>query len=120
MPFVLTGRGRITDSFPQCPLSPGLLGICSSETKFRNLIAEIRVISQISANSFAFLLHSTVGPWELLLSLSGSQLLFGPCFLVPISPFPPVLRRPLFLLMFLVFGAPQSLLSMAINLILMC
>ena len=50
MPFVLTGRGRITDSFPQCPLSPGLLGICSSETKVRNLIAEIRVISQISAN----------------------------------------------------------------------
>ena len=26
MPFVLTGRERITDSFPQCPLSPGLLG----------------------------------------------------------------------------------------------
>ena len=40
MPFDLTGRGRITSSFPPCPLFPGLLGICLY-----------------------------VGPWALLLSL---------------------------------------------------
>ena len=67
MPFVLTGRGRITSSFPQCPLFPGLLGICLY-----------------------------VGPWALLLSPSGSQLHFGPCSLVPIPPFPFALKRPLF------------------------
>ena len=58
MPFVLTGRGRITGSFPQCPLFLGLLGICLC-----------------------------VGLWARLLSRSGSQLLFGPCPLVPILPF---------------------------------
>ena len=63
MPFVLTGQGRTTSSLPQCPLFPGLLGICLY-----------------------------VGPWALLLSLSGSQLHFGPCSLVPIPPFPFVLR----------------------------
>lgn len=67
MPFVLTGRGRITSSFPQCPLFPGLLGICLY-----------------------------VGPCALLLSPSGSQLHFGPCSLVPIPPFPFALKRPLF------------------------
>ena len=82
MPFVLTGRGRITGSFPQCPLFPGLLGICLY-----------------------------VGKWALLLSLRGSQLHFGPCSLVPIPPFPFALKRPLFLPMFLIFlfRAPQSI-----------
>ena len=81
MPFVLTGRGRITSSFPQCPFFPGLLGICLY-----------------------------VGPWALLLSLSGSQLHFGSCSLVPIPPFPFALKRPLFLPMFLYFvpGSTES------------
>ena len=93
MPFVLTGRGRITGSFPQCPLFPGLLGICLY-----------------------------VGPWALLLSLTGSQLHFGPWSLVRIPPFPFPLKTPLFLPMFLIFLflAPQSLFLKALNLSLMC
>ena len=92
MPFVLTGRGRITSSFPQCPLFPGLIGICLY-----------------------------VGPWALLLSLSKSQVYFGPCSLVPIPPFPFALKRPLFLSIFVIFlfRAPQSLFLMALNLSLM-
>ena len=93
MPFVLTGRGRITSSFPQCPLFPGLLGICLY-----------------------------VGPWALLLSLSGSQLHFGPCSLVPIPPFPfALIKRPLFLSMFLIIllRAPQSLFLMVLTFSLM-
>ena len=92
MPFVLTGRGRITGSFPQGLLFLGLLGICLC-----------------------------VGLWALLLSRSGSQLLFGPCSLVPILPFPSALKRPLFLPMFLIFSfrALQSRFLMALNLSLM-
>ena len=91
MPFVLTGRGRITSSFPQCPLFPGLLGICLY-----------------------------VGPWALLLSPSGSQLHFGPCSLVPIPPFSFCVKETIvFLPMFLIFlfRAPQSLFFMALTLV---
>ena len=51
--FVLTERGIITGSFPQCPLFPGLLGI-----------------------------GLCVGPWAPLLSINRSQLHFGPFSLV--------------------------------------
>ena len=90
--FVLTGRGRITGSLPQCPLFLGLLGICLC-----------------------------VGLWARLLSRNGSQLLFGPCSLVPILPFPSALRRPLFIPMFPIFlvRALQSRFLMAPNLSLM-
>ena len=89
MPFVLTGQGRITSSLPQCPLFPGLLGICLY-----------------------------VGPWALLLSLSGSQLHFGPCSLVPIPPLPFTLRDHCLFLTFLL-RAPRSLFLTALNLSLM-
>ena len=63
-----------------------------------------------------------IGPWALLLSLSGSQLHFGPCSLVPIPPFPFSLKRPLFLPMFLTFffvpGSTESIFD-ALNLSLM-
>ena len=62
-----------------------------------------------------------VGVWARLLSQSGSQLLFGPCSLVPILPFPSALKRPLFLPMFLIFSfqALQSRFLTALNLSLM-